>query len=201
MSTYASPAIAKQQPTMNSGDSDVSPDGSPSQFLLLRGLEPTVTEDLLAKGVSKLYKPSRQPSPPAASSSKKGSAKVASTTGDANLGAKEGSLRRVLLVRDRRSNESWRYGFAEFATVDVCLFTALLKYANGRRTLKLLSSVSTPLINLQYPPNQFSWTTCMPACLYPSSTLQKIPTGFASVHWATLRPNWLTGTKKRMSMY
>ncbi|KAL8876571.1 MAG: hypothetical protein Q9198_005262, partial [Flavoplaca austrocitrina] len=100
------------------GDSDASPNGTPSQFLLLRGLEPTVSEDLLAKGVSKLYKPSRRSSPPTASSSKKGISKVASTTGDANLGAKEGSLRRVLLVRDRKSNESWRYGFAEFATVE-----------------------------------------------------------------------------------
>ncbi|KAL8863532.1 MAG: hypothetical protein Q9178_000213 [Gyalolechia marmorata] len=103
---------------MNSGDSDASPNGTPSQFLLLRGLEPTVSEDLLAKGVCKLYKPSRRSSPPAVSISKKGNSKVASTTGDANLGAKEGSLRRVLLVRDRKSHESWRYGFAEFATVD-----------------------------------------------------------------------------------
>ncbi|KAI4087581.1 MAG: hypothetical protein LQ339_008869 [Xanthoria mediterranea] len=104
--------------TRSSGDSDASPNGTPSQFLLLRGLEPTVSEDLLAKGVAKLYKPSRRSSPPAASISKKGNSKVASTTGDANLGAKEGSLRRVLLVRDRKTNESWRYGFAEFATVD-----------------------------------------------------------------------------------
>lgn len=103
---------------LNSGDSDVS--STPSQYLLLRGLEPTVTEDLLAKGVAKLYKPSRKSSPPA-TTSKKNNAKVASTTGDANLGAKEGSLRRVLLIRDRRSNESWRYGFAEFATIDVSI--------------------------------------------------------------------------------
>ena len=105
---------------LNSGDSDVSPNGTPSQYLLLRGLEPTVTEDLLAKGVAKLYKPSRKSTPPAPTS-KKSNAKVASTTGDANLGAKEGSLRRVLLIRDRRSNESWRYGFAEFATIDVSI--------------------------------------------------------------------------------
>ncbi|KAI4255499.1 MAG: hypothetical protein L6R42_006694 [Xanthoria sp. 1 TBL-2021] len=118
MSTFGNAPVAKQQPTMNSGDSDASPNGTPSQFLLLRGLEPTVNEDLLAKGVSKLYKPSRRSSPPAASTSKKGNSKVASTTGDANLGAKEGSLRRVLLVRDRKTNESWRYGFAEFATVE-----------------------------------------------------------------------------------
>ena len=118
MTTFGAPP-AKPTSHMNSGDSDVSPNSAPSQFLLIRGLEPTVTEDLLAKGVTKLYKPSRGSSPPATASSKKGNAKVSSTTGDANLGAKEGSLRRVLLVRDRRSNESWRYGFAEFGTVDV----------------------------------------------------------------------------------
>lgn len=113
---------------INSGDSDASPNGAPSQFLLIRGLEPTVTEDLLAKGIAKLYKPSRRQSPPS-TSSKKSSAKVASTTGDANLGAKEGSLRRVLLIRDRRSNESWRYGFAEFATIDVRpIILILLRY-------------------------------------------------------------------------
>lgn len=110
---------------LNSGASDVSPDGTPSQFLLLRGLEPSVTEDLLAKGAAKLIKPSKKSSPPP--SSKKGNAKVASTTGDANLGAKEGSLRRVLLVRSRRNNESWRFGFAEFATVEDAQ-AALIRY-------------------------------------------------------------------------
>lgn len=103
----------------NSGDSDVSPDGTPSQFLIVRGLEPTVTEDLFARGVSKLFKPSARQSPPPSNPSKKGNTKVQSTTGDANLGAKEGTLRRVLLVRDRHTNDSWRYGFAEFSTVDV----------------------------------------------------------------------------------
>jgi len=118
MATFGTTGTAKPQ-YMNSGDSDASPSSTPSQFLLLRGLEPTVTEDLLAKGVAKLYKPSRKQSPPAAIS-KKSNAKVACTTGDANLGAREGTLRRVLLVRDRRSNESWRYGFAEFASIEVC---------------------------------------------------------------------------------
>lgn len=110
---------AKPSHFTNSGDSDASPDATPSQFLLLRGLEPTVTEDLLAKGVAKLYKPTGGSSPPATSATKKSGAKVASTTGDANLGAKDGSIRRVLLVKDRRSNESWRFGFAEFGTVEV----------------------------------------------------------------------------------
>lgn len=111
-------AATKQPEFMNSGDSDVSTDGSPSQFLILRSLEPTVTEELLAKGVAKLYKPNPNATQTTANQPKKG-AKVASTTGDANLGAREGSLRRIMLVRDRRTNESWRYGFAEYASVEV----------------------------------------------------------------------------------
>ena len=119
MAAFANGGAPKPSEFLNSGDSDVSPDSVPSQFLIFRGLEPTVTEDLLAKGVTKLYKSSEVST---TMSTKKGNSKVASTTGDANLGAKDGSLRRILLVRDRRSNESWRYGFAEFATVDVSLF-------------------------------------------------------------------------------
>ncbi|EKV19025.1 hypothetical protein PDIG_05220 [Penicillium digitatum PHI26] len=99
----------------NDGDNDVAPESQPSQFLLIRGLEASVTEELLAKGVSKLYRPSGN-NESASDNQKKGS-KVASTTGDSNLGARDGSLRRVLLVRDRRTNASWRYGFAEFAGI------------------------------------------------------------------------------------
>lgn len=134
----AAAAPAKSTNQMDNGASDASPNGTPSQFLLLRGLEPTVTEDLLAKGVAKLYKPSRKSSPPAANATKKGNAKVASTTGDANLGAKEGSLRRVLLVRSRKTNESWRYGFAEFAAIEVRILRFLCgPMTEPSRTLKL----------------------------------------------------------------
>lgn len=98
----------------NAGDNDAAPDNLPSQFLLLRGLEPSVSEELLSRGVTKLNKPSGQGN--ANQPQKKG--KVASTTGDANLGAKDGTLRRVLLVRDRQTNESWRFGFAEYATIE-----------------------------------------------------------------------------------
>jgi RNA-binding protein 5/10 len=98
------------------GDSDVSPDNVASQFLLLRGLEPGVTEELLAKGVAKLYKAVSGSPAPEAQGQKK--IKATTATNDAALGAKEGSLRRVLLVRDRKSNDSWRYGFAEFGSVE-----------------------------------------------------------------------------------
>ena len=120
-STAAAPVKAT-----NIGDNDVSPDNTPSQFLLFRGLEPSVTEELFAKGVTKLFKPAGSSAASNQPANKK-SAKVASTTGDSNLGAREGTLRRVLLVRDRRGNESWRYGFAEFASIDDAQ-AALVRY-------------------------------------------------------------------------
>ncbi|KAI0999079.1 hypothetical protein K3495_g9117 [Podosphaera aphanis] len=98
------------------GDSDASPHGTASQFLLFRGLEPGVTEELLAKGVSKLLKIKSNTSSSDISAVKKN--KISSTTNDASLGAREGSMRRVLLIRDRKTHDSWRYGFAEFSTVD-----------------------------------------------------------------------------------
>ncbi|KAL8734975.1 MAG: hypothetical protein Q9181_002993, partial [Wetmoreana brouardii] len=166
LSSLGSAPPAKQLPAMTSGDSDVSSNGAPSQFLILRGLEPTVTEDLLAKGVCKLYKPSRPSSPPAASKSKKGNAKVASTTGDANLGAKEGSLRRVLLVRDRRSNESWRYGFAEFATIDdaqaaVTRFNSFDKFTISSKPVivdYVHAGVFVPVLNPGDEPDEFTFS-------------------------------------------
>jgi len=74
-----------------------------------------VTEELLAKGVSKLYK-MKASTPPDNHAPKK--AKISSTSNDSSFGAKEGSLRRVLLIRDRKTTDSWRYGFAEFSSVE-----------------------------------------------------------------------------------
>lgn len=98
------------------GESDASTDGTASQFLLLRGLEPGVNEELLARGVCKLYK--TKPSTPPGDGQATKKTKIVSTSTDASLGAKNGSLQRILLVRDRKSNDSWRYGFAEFGTVE-----------------------------------------------------------------------------------
>lgn len=98
------------------GDSDVSPDNTASQFLLLRGLEPGVNEELLAKGVAKLYKVPTSSTQGDSHGNKK--TKISSTASDASLGARDGSLRRVLLVRDRKCHDSWRYGFAEFSSVE-----------------------------------------------------------------------------------
>lgn len=110
------------------GDSDVSPDGTASQFLILRGLEPGVNEELLAKGVSKLYK-TNSSTPPAGGQAVKKS-KIVSTSNDASLGAREGSLRRVLLIRNKKTDDSWRYGFAEFNTVEDAQ-AAMAKYKSS----------------------------------------------------------------------
>jgi hypothetical protein len=117
--TFAGLPGAPAPKVANFGDNDAAPENQPSQFLLFRGLDHSVTEELLAKGVAKLYRPSGNNDSAPNTNSKKGS-KVASTTGDSNLGAREGSIRRVLLVRDRKTNESWGYGFAEFAVAMVC---------------------------------------------------------------------------------
>lgn len=114
------PPGAPAPKVVNNGDNDAAPENQPSQFLLFRGLDSSVTEELLAKGVAKLYRPTGGSNDGPSSNNPKKGAKVASTTGDSNLGAREGSIRRVLLVRDRRTNESWRFGFAEFANVLVC---------------------------------------------------------------------------------
>ena len=142
MTAFGAAVAPAKSNQMDNGASDASPNGTPSQFLLLRGLEPTVTEDLLAKGVTKLYKPSRKSSPPSTTASKKGGSKVSSTTGDANLGAKKGSLRRVLLVRSRKTNESWRYGFAEFGAIEVSSSTEIRQH---KLTLAGCASCLNPL--------------------------------------------------------
>lgn len=50
-----------------------------------------------------------------------GKSKMRSTTVDSSIGATRGSLHRVLLMRDRITGNSLRFGFAEFKTVDVSM--------------------------------------------------------------------------------
>lgn len=118
MIEYSLGPVAEQPRQANNGDSDASLDSTPSQFLLLRGLEPTVSEEMLAKGIAKLYKASDNPG----DLSKKPNAKVTSTTATSNFGAQEGSIKRVFVVRNRETDDSWRYGFVEFHSVEVCSF-------------------------------------------------------------------------------
>jgi RNA-binding protein 5/10 len=70
---------------------------------------------MLAKGVAKLYKVNEAQS---VESAKKPS-RVTSTTSSNNFGAQEGSVKRVFVVRSRENDENWRYGFAEYHSVEV----------------------------------------------------------------------------------
>ena len=88
------------QPPENPGEKDVAPDGKPVKFILVRELRESVTEELFAKGMEKLY------------------VGLGDEENDQAMGAQPNSLRRVLLIRDRRSEQSMGYGFAEYYSVD-----------------------------------------------------------------------------------
>lgn len=112
------------------GETDECPQGGTSQYLVVRDLGDTVTEEILSKGVMKLFvdkttEPTRNTNP---LNKLKSTAPTNSTVG---LGAKPGSLRRVFLIRDRRSDESRRYGFAEFATLEDAIAAMAKYYAYG----------------------------------------------------------------------
>jgi hypothetical protein len=65
----------------------------------------------MAKGVEKLYKTANGSGTGDHSNKQLNSL---STTAGINSGAQSGSLRRILLVKDRDTHESFGYGFAEF---------------------------------------------------------------------------------------
>ncbi|KAJ5885099.1 hypothetical protein N7495_009609 [Penicillium taxi] len=102
------PALQTVQMKGN-GETDVS-EKEVSHVLIFRGLEASVTEEVLATAAKKLLRPTPTPI-----NTNVPRSKMTSSTSDAKLGAKSGSILRVFLVRDRDSNASWRFGFAEFA--------------------------------------------------------------------------------------
>lgn len=99
------------------GNSDECPQQTASQFLVVRNLPPSISETVFANGIKKLYvEKEEEPKQPAGAPMKlKSTAPVGNTSG---LGAKPGSLSRVFLIRDRYTDATCRYGFAEFAHID-----------------------------------------------------------------------------------
>ncbi|KAK0633149.1 hypothetical protein B0T14DRAFT_54597 [Immersiella caudata] len=116
------------------GETDEDPQQMPSQYLVVRDLEGSVSEQVLANGVMKLFLDTSSERRDTSGSTNKLKS-TAPTSGTAGLGAKPGSLRRVFLMRDRRTNESWRYGFAEFATVEDAMGAAAKFRASSRFTI------------------------------------------------------------------
>lgn len=99
------------------GKSDECPQQTASQFLVFRNLPPTIGEDVFASEIKKLdVAKEDEPKPvPGAPTKLKSTAPVGNTTG---LGARPGSLARVFVIRDRNTDASCRYGFAEFSHID-----------------------------------------------------------------------------------
>ncbi|KAK0937957.1 hypothetical protein LTR29_010522 [Friedmanniomyces endolithicus] len=82
------------------GENDVSLDGRPMRLLLIRNLKESMSEELFAKGLEKL------------------NFEASSTaTAAVKVGAPEGSLRRVLIIRDRQTDKSMHFGFAEYHSI------------------------------------------------------------------------------------
>ncbi|OTB04010.1 hypothetical protein M426DRAFT_169597 [Hypoxylon sp. CI-4A] len=109
------------------GKSDECPQQTPSQFVVIRDLPPSVTETVLGNEMKKLYLDrGDEPKQPSSAANKlKSTAPIGNTSG---LGAKSGSLVRVFVIRDKHSNISCNYGFAEFQTLDDAR-AAMAKYA------------------------------------------------------------------------
>ncbi|KAI0147538.1 hypothetical protein GGR57DRAFT_255087 [Xylariaceae sp. FL1272] len=99
------------------GQSDECPQQTPSQFMVVRGLASSTNENVLAAGIKKLYlsKEDELKQSSATPSKLKSTAPIGNTHG---LGAKSGSLVRVFMVRDKASDISCNYGFAEFSTLE-----------------------------------------------------------------------------------
>ncbi|KAI9708746.1 MAG: hypothetical protein M1820_003701 [Bogoriella megaspora] len=82
-----------------------------TRYLLVRELDQKCKEATFYTGVKKLCKDGSKPK--AAGSGMN----IASTTGIDNLGPPLDSIRRVYIIRDRRSNTSWTFGFVELRSV------------------------------------------------------------------------------------
>jgi len=129
----------------NDGERDMAA-SPPSQFLLFRKLKADVNEEVLAKGVMKLAAPS---SP---------------------TGASSGSIKRVLLVRDRRTNESWRFGFAEFSTPQEAqkafkLYESMEKFTISSKPIKISyihPGVFVPVYNAPHEAERFTFLPLIP---------------------------------------
>lgn len=99
------------------GKSDECPQQTPSQFLVVRNLPPSISETVFAAGIKKLYVAKEEEPKQAVGApiKLKSTAPIGNTTG---LGARPGSLARVFVIRDRHTDASCRYGFAEFTHID-----------------------------------------------------------------------------------
>ncbi|KAL6918654.1 hypothetical protein FSST1_002680 [Fusarium sambucinum] len=102
----------------------------PAQILVVYPLASFVTEDMLANDMKRLelVKPEKDKDASNGGPKLKSTAPTGDTTG---YGARPGSLHRVFLMRDASTDESFKYGFAEFWTVEDAT-AAMTKFQKSR---------------------------------------------------------------------
>ncbi|KAF5231014.1 hypothetical protein FAUST_9510 [Fusarium austroamericanum] len=102
----------------------------PAQILVVYPLASFVTEDMLASDMKRLelVKPEKDKDASNGGPKLKSTAPTGDTTG---YGARPGSLHRVFLMRDAGTDESFKYGFAEFWTVEDAT-AAMTKFQKSR---------------------------------------------------------------------
>lgn len=102
----------------------------PAQILVVYPLASFVTEDMLANDMKRLelVKPEKDKDTSNSAPKLKSTAPTGDTTG---YGARPGSLHRVFLMRDASTDESFKYGFAEFWTVEDAT-AAVTKFQKSR---------------------------------------------------------------------
>ncbi|KAI1818553.1 hypothetical protein GGS20DRAFT_527555 [Poronia punctata] len=137
------------------GQSDECPQQTPSQFIVIRGLASSSNEAVLAAGMKKLYM-SKEDEPKQPSGAPPKLRSTAPTGNTHNLGAKPGSLVRVFVVREKGSEISCNYGFAEFSTLDdaraaVAKYNAHPQFTISSRPVTLAFIHSGVFIPYMYP--------------------------------------------------
>ena len=111
------------------GETDASFD-NPSQILVVYPLAPFVNEDMLAADMKRLELDRPDPIKEKSDGAPKLKS-TAPTTNPSGYGARPDSLHRVFVMRDSSANESFKYGFAEFWTIEDAA-AALKKFQMAR---------------------------------------------------------------------
>lgn len=123
---------------------------------------------MLAKAVQKLLASSTE-----GTDQSHGDLKPKITATTVEGGAREGSVKRVLLVRDRRTGESWRFGFVEFAGVEVItpkLSVTVFFFNEMHRTRRQLSKSILKWKNLPLQVNRSKLASYIPEFSYLFTT-------------------------------
>ncbi|KAI9163182.1 RNA-binding protein 5 [Paramyrothecium foliicola] len=101
-----------------------------SQILVVYPLASFVDEEMLARDMTKLELQKPEPRKDVSGDAPKLKS-TAPTSDAASYGARPGSLHRVFLMRDSETNESFKYGFAEFWTLEDAA-SAMIKFKMAR---------------------------------------------------------------------